>query len=417
MNNSRNEKKLNRSFSRKIWRMITDFLQGWSREEQEPFQENEGSVRSNPYPLFAPSTVPLSSYHFLPLFSTSDFNFSVNNEDLFYPSEKFYLKEEGERGLPVWTDLADKEDLPGDPENIRRVSRTITVSQGGGISLPEADNTMAVPEARESSPEKILLSELPDVMETEKEPGRLLLSGETGKSVSLSTGEAFSGNGTGETLFMDPETESIRFSVLPGNRQKRLIPSEYPEKSVPSGESESVISPRNTLSVPSEEEGAKGFSAEQDPDEMTSEPVQKTEKVLTLYEQALQRLNSSPLPGWMEKSVPGISEERDALQAGRRVDMEESFLPSSALHTAQSIFHSGSDEKQIPVRDLFHTGADLQNMVFQDSFSGTGILPVNKEQSTENMLAVKLKETVKLLNNISSSCENLKQIIAEGLSI
>ena len=36
------------------------------------------------------------------------------------------------------------------------------------------------------------------------------------------------------------------------------------------------------------------------------------------YEQALQRLNSSPLPGWMEKSVPGISEERDALQAGRK---------------------------------------------------------------------------------------------------
>ena len=319
--------------------------------------------------------------------------------------------------MPVWADLADKEDLPGDPENIRRVSRAITVSQGGGISLPEADNTMAVPEDRESSPEKILLSELPDVMETEKEPGRLLLSGETGKSVSLSTGEAFSGNGTGETLFMDPETESIRFSVLPGNRQKRGIPSEYPEKSVPSGESESVISSRNTLSVPSEEEGAKGFSAEPDPDEMTSEPVQKTEKVLTLYEQALQRLNSSPLPGWMEKSVPGISEERDALQAGRKGDMEESFLPSSALHTAQSIFPSGSDEKRIPVRDLFHTGADLQNMIFQDSFSGAGILPVNKEQSTENMLTVKLKETVKLLNNINSSCENLKQIIAEGLSI
>ena len=182
-----------------------------------------------------------------------------------------------------------------------------------------------------------------------------------------------------------------------------------------SGSMESFSAPsvsRGSVSrIPSEERPAfvqKTVTAEE-------QPGGREKEERSLYEQALAKLISPQekqyVSGEMAPSGRSLRTGEEAFLSGTG----EARIGESGSFT-QFPFHFSAEMSS--VQDLFHTGSLAGEFLREKSVhSGETLFAGMDGKKSADLLAEKMKESVKLLNNINSSCENLKQIVTEGMNI
>ena len=157
----------------------------------------------------------------------------------------------------------------------------------------------------------------------------------------------------------------------------------------------------------------------------TSAGISSPEEALTLYEKALLRMRSSPVSPGEKNSFPG-QQEAEAFSVF--MTEESGAAPVSRRKSESGIYTNHfRDYSEFPV-PLLQDGRSVQMMLYggkraEEFLRKTSVSPGENffseggEHKSADVLAEKMKESVKLLNNINSSCENLKQIVMEGMNI
>ena len=390
----KDEKNLFKTFLQNMWYRITHVLNKWF-----PETANSGRIRSGREERY--SAEPLEAVSPGPdLWDTLD---------------------EGEMQLPpgMESDYASGGGLSAESGEKKEESPASSVSSAGEVSVSDFEHS--VPEAVFTPDEKKeIFSSNPHSQTKDPDRSGVIPAADPHPQMAREKKEI---PGKKIRPVTEPDPSVVRTTFRP---EDRTVRSGSGSREDPVRRTESFQEPfrnRHPVSPTVQFVSSPEMATTESP--QTSAGISSPEEALTLYEKALLRMRSSPVSPGEKNSFPG-QQEAEAFSVFMTEESGAAPVPRRKSESGIYTNHF-RDYSEFPV-PLLQDGRSVQMMLYggkraeeflrKTSVSpGENIFSEGGEHKSADVLAEKMKESVKLLNNINSSCENLKQIVMEGMNI